>query len=71
VVFLALLNAIYVHPAIGAGLLVPSLVYVPPMNDRLKRSTGFVIPPIAKILLGMGIILAAMITTEVVDRAGF
>lgn len=67
---LALLNAIYVHPGVGIGLLVLSLIYVPPINDRLKESTGIVVPPIAKILLGMVIIWVAMIVTEVLDRAG-
>lgn len=71
VVFLAVLNAIYVHPAIGAGLLVLSLIYVPPVNDRLRQSMGLTVPPIAKILLGITIIWVAMVATEVVDKAGF
>jgi hypothetical protein len=67
---LALLNAIYVHPGVGIGLLVLSLIFVPPINDRVKESTGIVVPPIAKILLGLTIIWVAMIATEVLDRAG-
>jgi hypothetical protein len=51
-------------------LVALSLIYVPPINDRVKESTGFVVPPIAKILLGMVIIWVAMIVTEVLDRVG-
>ena len=68
---LAVLNGLYVHPGVGMGLLVLSLIYVPPVNDRLKESTGLVVPPIAKILLGITIIWVAMVYTEVLDRAGF
>jgi hypothetical protein len=67
---LAILNGFYVHPGVGIGLLALSLIYVPPINDRVKESTGIVVPPIAKILLGMAIIWAAMIVTEVLDRVG-
>lgn len=67
---LAVLNGVFVHPGVGIGLLVLSLIYVPPINDRLKESTGIVVPPIAKILLGMAIIWVAMVLTEVLDRVG-
>jgi hypothetical protein len=67
---LALLNGIYVHPGIGVGLLILSFIYVPPINERVKESTGVVVPPIAKILLGMVIIWVAMVATEVLDRVG-
>lgn len=65
---LAVLNGIFVHFGVGIGLLVLSLVYVPPVNDRLKETTGLVVPPIAKILLGIIIIWVAMVLTEVLDR---
>lgn len=68
---LAVLNGVYVHPMVGIGLLALSLIYVPPINVRLKESTGLVVSPIAKILLGMAIIWVAMVFTEVLDRAGF
>jgi hypothetical protein len=68
---LAVLNAVYVHPAVGIGLMTLSLVYVPPLSDRMKSAMGFEIPPIAKILLGIAIIWISMIPTEVIDKAGF
>lgn len=66
---LAILNGVYVHPGVGIGLLALSLIYLPPLNDRLKESTGLVVPPIAKILLGMVILWVGMFATEVLDRA--
>lgn len=68
---LAVLNGVYVHPMVGIGLLALSLIYAPPINVRLKESTGLVVSPIAKILLGLAIIWVAMVFTEVLDRAGF
>jgi hypothetical protein len=68
VVVLAVLNALYVHPGVGVGLLALSLIYVPPVNEVAKGRLGITVPPIAKILLGMVIIWAAMIATEVLDK---
>lgn len=68
---LALLNGLFVHPGIGLGLFTLALLYIPPIQERMKEWAGLVVPPMVKILLGMGIIWFAMIYTEVVDKAGF
>ena len=70
VIVLAILNGVFVSAGIGLGLLVLSLIYVPPINDRMQESLGFTVPPIAKIILGMVIIWVSMVATEVLDRAG-
>lgn len=70
VIVLAILNGVFVSAGIGLGLLVLSLIYVPPINDRMQESLGFTVPPIAKIILGIVIIWVSMVATEVLDRAG-
>jgi hypothetical protein len=53
VLTVAILNFILVHPVPGAAYLVLSLVYFPPANAHLKRLTGFTIPTLVKLLLGI------------------
>ena len=57
-------NLLWVHPVPGIAYLLISLVYFPPANVLLKEKTGFAIPGILKI--GLGIILI-MFTLGVSD----
>lgn len=49
-------NIFLVHPVPGIVYLFLSLVYLPPVNSALKERTGFYIPRIVKIILGIIII---------------
>lgn len=53
---LGVLNTFLVHPVPGAVYLLLSLVYLPPANDLLEEKTGFSIPAVVKIILGVVII---------------
>lgn len=53
---IGLLNLFLVHPVPGSVFLFLSLIYVPPVNTLLKERTGFSIPPVVKIILGVVII---------------
>jgi hypothetical protein len=53
---IGVLNLFLVHPVPGIAGLLLSLVYFPPANEFLKERTGFTIPPIVKIILGVVII---------------
>ncbi|WP_400190296.1 hypothetical protein [Hymenobacter sp. B81] len=55
-VVVGLLNMILVHVVPGVAYLLVSLVYFPPANAWLKVRTGFAIPGIVKVLLGIVII---------------
>ncbi|MCC3155500.1 hypothetical protein Q3A66_20765 [Hymenobacter sp. BT770] len=49
-------NIFLVSPIPGVVYLLFSLVYFPPASAFLKEKTGFSIPPVVKILLGIFII---------------
>ncbi|GAB2459072.1 hypothetical protein GCM10011375_08690 [Hymenobacter qilianensis] len=49
-------NVFLVHPVPGIVYLFLSLIYFPPANALLKEKTGFYIPRIVKIILGIIII---------------
>jgi len=40
-------------PGLGIGLLILSFVYYPPVNELLKKKTGFSFPWFAKLILGV------------------
>lgn len=52
----------------GIFLILLSFVYYPPVQSLVKRTFGFSIPLIAKILLGVFIIWAAMGVGELWDK---
>ncbi len=52
----------------GIMLVVLSLVYFPPLNVILKKSTGFTIPGILKILVGLFIIWSSLGVGELFDK---
>jgi len=55
-------------PGFGIFLLILSFVYFPPVNLWLKKSTGFAIPAIAKLLLGIFIIWASLGVGELFSK---
>ena len=57
-------------PGFGVFILLLSFVYFLPVNDILKRMTGFSIPRmgIAKILLGIFILWASLGVGELFDK---
>ena len=57
-------------PGFGIFILLLSLIYFLPVNDILKKMTGFSIPKmgIAKILLGIFILWAALGVRELFDK---
>lgn len=57
-------------PGFGVFMLLLSFVYFLPVNDILKKMTGFSIPRmgIAKILLGIFILWAALGVGELFDK---
>ena len=55
-------------PGFGLFLILLSLVYVPPLNGVLKEKTGFSIPAIAKVALGVFIVWASLGVGELFDK---
>ena len=55
-------------PGFGIFLILLAFVYFPPVNALVKQVTGFSIPLIAKILLGVFIIWAALGVGELFDK---
>ena len=55
-------------PGFGVFLLLLSFVYFPPANTILKERTGFSIPRIVKIVLGIFIIWASLGVGELFDK---
>ncbi len=56
VFIIGILNIFLVHPVPGIVYLILSVVYIPLFNDFLKKKTGFSIPIVIKIILGVVII---------------
>ena len=55
-------------PGFGIFLVLLAFVYFPPVNVIIKKMTGFSIPMIAKILLGLFIIWASLGVGELFDK---
>ncbi len=55
-------------PGFGVFLLVLALVYFPPTKSIIKEKTGFTIPRIIKIGLGVFIIRASLGVGELFDK---
>jgi len=53
---IGLLNLFLVHPVPGIVFLLLSFIYYPPVNDFLRKSFGFSIPLVVKIIQGVVII---------------
>lgn len=55
-------------PGFGIFIILLSFVYFPPLNAILKEKTGFSIPGIVKVLLGIFIIWASLGVGELFDK---
>lgn len=55
-------------PVFGVFLLLLAFVYFPPANAILRKITGFSIPGMVKIVLGIFIIWAALGVGELFDK---
>jgi len=55
-------------PFFGVFLLVLSLIYFPPIQRFIEQKTGFPIPGMAKILLGIFILWASLGVGELFDK---
>lgn len=55
-------------PVFGVFLLLLSFVYFPPLNNIIKERTGFSIPGIVKIGLGLFIVWASLGVGELFDK---
>lgn len=69
VVAIGLLNIFWGNdPEFGVFLLLLSFVYFPPLNAILKKRTGFSIPGIVKIGLGIFIVWASLGVGELFNK---
>jgi hypothetical protein len=69
VIAIGLVNVFWGNdPGFGAFLILLAFVYFPPVNDILKKITGFAIPGFIKILLGLFIIWASLGVGELFDK---
>lgn len=57
-------------PVFGIFLLALSLVYYPPLNALLKKWTGYVVPGLVKIALGLFILWASLGVGELLNKIG-
>jgi hypothetical protein len=55
-------------PGFGLFLILLSFVYIPPANVLLKERTGFSVPLVVKILLGIFIVVASLGVGELFDK---
>jgi hypothetical protein len=55
-------------PGFGIFIILLSFIYFPPVNSILRKVTGFYIPRILKILLGIFILWAALGVGELFDK---
>ena len=55
-------------PFFGVFLVLLSLIYFPPVNATLKNRTGFSIPLVVKIILGVFIIWASLGVGELFNK---
>ena len=60
-------NLFLVHPVPGMAYLLLTLVYLPPVDDLLKRKFAFSILPIVKIVLGIMIVMFTLGVSDLGD----
>ncbi|WP_299702674.1 hypothetical protein [uncultured Pontibacter sp.] len=62
-----ILNLLLVHPVPGIAYLMLSLIYFPLANTYLMKKTGFVIPVIIKVTLGIVLIMFTLGVSDLGD----
>jgi len=64
---IGVLNLFLVHPVPAVIYFLLSFLYFPPANALLKKSVGWQIPSIAKIILGIVIIMFTLGVSDLGD----
>lgn len=64
---IGILNLLLVHPVPGIAYLMLSLVYIPPASTYLRKKTGFTIPVIIKVALGIVLIMFTLGVSDLGD----
>lgn len=67
VLAIGVLNLFFVHPVPGIVYLLLSLIYFPPADAVLRRSFGFAVPRVLKIILGVVIIMFTLGVSDLGD----
>ena len=60
-------NLLLVHPVPAIGYALASLVYLPPANALLRRRLGVAIHPLAKVALGIAIVMFTLGVSDLGD----
>lgn len=66
-----ILNLVLVHPVPGMIYLVLSLVFFPPVNNLVIKTTGYNIPTTLKIILGIMIVWFTLGISDLGEMYGF
>ncbi len=64
---LGVLNLIFIHPVPGIFYLFLTLIYLPSTNAFLKKTIGFSIPLLVKIILGLVILWATLAVGDLME----
>jgi hypothetical protein len=67
VFIIGILNIFLVHPVPGVVYLLLSCVYFPLSNTIFRKYSGFTIPPLLKIILGIIIIMFTLGVSDLGD----
>lgn len=67
VLAVAVANLLFVHPVPAAAYALVSLVYLPPANALLKEKLGIAIHPVAKIALGIALVMFTLGVSDLGD----
>lgn len=55
-------------PGLGVGLLLLSFIYYPPVNNLIRIKTGFKIPVVVKIILGLFLLWVCLGVGELFNK---
>lgn len=64
---IGILNIIFVHLVPGMAYILFSCVYLPPINTLIKNNTGFTIPLLVKIILGIALFMFTLGVSDLGD----
>ena len=67
IILVGILNLILIHPVPAVAYLLLSLVYLPPVNNMLRNRVGFGIPAVAKVMLGIVIVMFTLGVSDLGD----
>ncbi len=67
-VVIGVLNVLLVHPVPGAFYLLLSLIYLPPVDTRLRSRFGLSIPLAVKVILGLVVLWGTLAMSELAEK---